>query len=140
MSAAPTGGLDAWPEALRKELAANDRNGRVGTRLLSRSERVRVWSLALEPGERVPFHRHVLDYFYTALTPGRGRSRSSDRRISDFEFEAGDTEHLRFGPGESSVHDLENIGDARFAFTTVEFLDSANPPLDIPRQPGEPPG
>ena len=138
MTAAPTNGPGAWPQALREELAANDRNGRVGTRLLSESSRVRVWSLTLGPGERVPFHRHVLDYFYTAVTAGRGRSRGSDGHVQEFAFEVGDTEHLSFGPGEASVHDLENIGDAGFAFTTVEFLDSANPPLDIPRRPGEP--
>jgi hypothetical protein len=29
------------------------------------------------------------------------------------------------------MHDLENIGDTELAFTTVEFLDSANPPLTL---------
>ena len=30
------------------------------------------------------------------------------------------------------IHDLENIGDTVLAYTTVEFLDSANAPLPIP--------
>jgi hypothetical protein len=30
------------------------------------------------------------------------------------------------------IHDLENIGDTDMVFTTVEFLDSANAPLDLP--------
>ena len=29
------------------------------------------------------------------------------------------------------MHDLENIGDQVLAFTTVEFLDSLNPPLPL---------
>jgi beta-alanine degradation protein BauB len=29
------------------------------------------------------------------------------------------------------MHDLENIGDTVLAFTTVEFLDSPNPPLAV---------
>ena len=35
--------------------------------------------------------------------------------------------------GDFKVHDLENIGDAELIFTTVEFLDSENPPLDLPQ-------
>ena len=30
------------------------------------------------------------------------------------------------------VHDLENIADTELIFTTVEFLDCANPPLPLP--------
>ncbi|PJI37271.1 hypothetical protein CTI14_65355, partial [Methylobacterium radiotolerans] len=45
---------------------------------------------------------------------------------------AGDIQHLSFGPGESMTHDLANIGDTELIFTTVEFLDSANPPLALP--------
>ena len=29
------------------------------------------------------------------------------------------------------VHDLENIGDNELLFTTVEFLDSPNAPLEL---------
>ncbi len=52
-----------WPEDLRRDLAMNALNGAVGTQLVSETERVRVWSLKLAPGERIGFHRHVLDYF-----------------------------------------------------------------------------
>ena len=31
----------------------------------------------------------------------------------------------------TKIHDLENVGDADFWFATVEFLDSANAPLDL---------
>ena len=96
--------------------------------------RVRVWHLAIKPGERLPVHRHVLDYFWTALTPGKGRSHYHDGRTVEAEYRPGDTQHHRFGPGEFMMHDLENIGDTTLAFTTVEFLDSANRPLPIPEQ------
>jgi hypothetical protein len=46
-------------------------------------------------------------------------------------YRQGDTRHPEFGPGEFMMHDLENIGDTTLAFTTVEFLDSANPPLMV---------
>ena len=48
------------------------------TTLVSESDRVRVWTIRLKPGERIGFHRHVLDYFWTARdwrarTPARAR-------------------------------------------------------------------
>jgi hypothetical protein len=56
-----------WPDWLKREFETNQHNARVGTQLLSESERVRVWHLAIKPGERLPVHRHVLDYFWHRL-------------------------------------------------------------------------
>ena len=124
--------IESWPAEIRAEFAANAFNGCVGQELVSETDRVRVWSLSLKPGERLPFHRHVLDYFWTALTDGRSRSRYNDGRTVETAYKAGDTKHLHFGVGEYMVHDLENIGEGVLAYTTVEFLDSANPPLPVP--------
>jgi quercetin dioxygenase-like cupin family protein len=122
----------AWTTALREELARNTANGCVGHVLVSETDRVRVWSLRLAPGERIAFHRHVLDYFWTAVTPGRALSRYEDGRVAETTYAAGDTRHFTFGPGESMQHDLENTGETELVFTTVEFLASANPPLAVP--------
>lgn len=121
-----------WPAELRRELELNSFNGCVGQMLVSESDRVRVWSLSLKPGERVGFHRHVLDYFWTVLTDGRARSHYSDGRVVVKEYYAGETKHMSFGKGEFMLHDIENVGDTLLLYTTVEFLDSANPPLPIP--------
>jgi hypothetical protein len=57
-----------WPDApvqlpqdLREEFLANRGNGRVGTRLVSETEKVRVWHLNLAPGGRIGFYTHFLD-------------------------------------------------------------------------------
>lgn len=121
-----------WDAAIRAEFERDQLNGRVGSTLVSQSERVRVWSLRLRPGERIGFHRHVLDYFWTAVSGGRSRSRYADGRILETEYPEGATRHFAFGPGEFMIHDLANVGDTELVFTTVEFLDSANPPLPIP--------
>jgi beta-alanine degradation protein BauB len=120
-----------WPSSIREEFKANQLNGRVGTRLLSETDRVRVWEIRLAPGERIGFHRHVLDYFWTAVTPGRARSHTEGGSVVEAVYAAGDTRHFVYGPGEYKIHDLENIGDADLWFTTVEFLGSANEPLEI---------
>ena len=117
---------------LAGEFAAARDNGCVGTSLLSEDARCRVWTIVLEPGARIGFHTHVLDYFWTAVTAGRARSHYGDGRVAEVDYRAGDIQHLSFGPGESMTHDLANIGDTDLIFTTVEFLDSANRPLDLP--------
>jgi len=123
----------AWPPVIARELQSRQFNGCVGTKLLSEDDRVRVWEIRLRPGERIGFHRHVLDYFWTAVTPGRARSHQQDGSTVESEYEAGETRHESYGPGEFKVHDLENIGGSELIFTTVEFLDSANKPLEIPK-------
>jgi quercetin dioxygenase-like cupin family protein len=124
----------AWPPALaaefERERATN--NPCVGSTLVSESERVRVWMIRLAPGERFGFHRHVLDYFWTCVTGGRGRQHVNDGKTVEYSYAPGETRHETYGPGEFKVHDLENIGDKEMVFMTIEFLDSANKLLAIP--------
>jgi len=111
-------------------------NGLVGQRLLSETEALRVWRIDLKPGERVPFHTHVLNYFWTALSAGRSRSTLPDGKSIETSYELGTTKHFTYGLGERMIHDLENIGDADLSFTTVELkLGSANAPLPLPFKP-----
>ncbi len=131
--------IEAWPEApsgwdaaRRAEFQARAGLGQVGSRLVSQTERVRVWHLALKPGERIGFHTHVLDYFWTAVTGGAARSHYADGRVAEVTYAAGDTRHFTFPAGGFMIHDLENTGETDLVFTTVEFLDSANAPLPLP--------
>ena len=121
-----------WPPSIIADFHANQANGCVGTKLVSQTERVRVWEIRLPPGHRLGFHRHVLDYFWTAVTPGRARSHRDDGSTVEVSYFPGETQHAHYAVGDFKVHDLENIGDADLIFTTVEFLDSENPPLDLP--------
>ena len=125
-------GFSKWPAWMAEEFERNQHNGCVGTTLLSESDRVRVWNIRLRPGERIGFHRHVLDYFWTAVTSGRAVSHTQDGATIERHYYAGETQHESYGPGEYKVHDLENTGDTELVFTTVEFLDSANAPLPVP--------
>jgi quercetin dioxygenase-like cupin family protein len=130
--------IENWPNApaamapnLQTEFEAHAGDGRVGNELLSETERVRVWAIRLKPGERLGFHTHVLDYFWTSVTGGRGRSHLNDGQVAEIAYSPGDIKQLTFKQGEFMVHDLENIGDTELLFTTVEFLDSINAPLKL---------
>lgn len=125
---------EEWPAAIRAEFEAEAKNpnGCVGQQLLSETDKVRVWRIHLKPGQRVGFHRHVLDYFWSAATAGKGRQYFNDGEMREYTYSAGETRHETYGRGEYKVHDLQNIGDTDLTFVTVEFLNSANKPLPIP--------
>src|SRR3978361_550166 len=63
-----------WPAAIPTHVAAHATRPPVTTQLLLANDRVRVWEIRLAPGERIGFHRHVLDYFWTAVTAGTALS------------------------------------------------------------------
>jgi beta-alanine degradation protein BauB len=123
-----------WPSNIRAEFdeESSNPNGCVGTELLSETDKVRVWIIRLAPGERVGFHRHVLDYFWTSVNGGHGRQHLMDGSTVEHTYSPGETRHESYGLGEFKVHDLENLGDREMIFNTIEFLDSANAPLPVP--------
>lgn len=130
------------PPHVRDELTRNVENGCIGQRLVAETERVRVWMIHLPPGQRLPMHRHVKDYFWLALTDGRARSHiltNQGLQLDEFELTAGATKYNKYGPGEFKFHDLENTGHTELVFATVEFRDSPNEFLPVPdsvRRPG----
>jgi quercetin dioxygenase-like cupin family protein len=124
-----------WEGALKTEFAreAEAPNGCVGTELLSETENTRVWMIRLKPGERVGFHRHVLNYFWTSVNGGHGKQHLMDGTTVEYSYYPGETRHETYGPGEFKVHDLTNLGDKDMIFMTVESITgSANKPLPIP--------
>jgi hypothetical protein len=125
-------GFADWTPELHAELGTHAANPRVGTRLLHEDGRTRVWEIRLAPGERLAFHRHVLDYFWTCVSGGDAISRDGEGNTKGRRYGVAETRALSFGEGESMIHDLINAGDADIVFTTVEFLDSAHEPLPLP--------
>ncbi len=129
---APPGSFDQWPAGLKQEMEANRFNPVVGSTLVSETEKLRVWHLLIPAGQRCTFHRHVLDYFWTCHSDGKARGYYEDGSITETTHFPGDTRHLTYATSEHLVHSVENIGDSDLLFTTVEFKQSANPPLDVP--------
>src|SRR3981189_1245108 len=85
-----------WTPALKTEFAheAEQPNGCVGSELLSETVKTRVWMIRLKPGERIGFHRHVLNYFWTAVTAGRARSHTQDGSVIEAPYAAGGHAHF----------------------------------------------
>jgi beta-alanine degradation protein BauB len=123
--------FSGWSASLIEELKSAPDNGKIGTRLLSECSTARIWEVRLAPAQRLGFHHHVLDYFWTVLSPGKALSRTADGLTRQLVYERGDTKELRYAKGEGMIHDLENIGSTELLFVTVEFLDSANSRLGL---------
>lgn len=105
------------------ELVAATDNLIVGTRLWFENERIRVWEIRLEPGQRGPFHNHTRNYFWTVVEGSRGLQRFADGTYAVRDYGVGDTKYLEHTPDNSLIHDLENVGDSVLRFVTVELLD-----------------
>lgn len=125
--------FEGWSSELREEFDMYANDGEVGSRLLSENDRVRVWEIRLAPGERWHVHRHVLDYFWTAINAGQSLQHTFDGTTREVSYSAGETRHFHFGAGEYLLHDIENIGTTGLVFSTVEHLDSENTPLALGR-------
>lgn len=119
---------------IAREIEAAAENGNVGQVLVSETDEVRIWRIALKPGERIGFHRHQLDYCWIAITGGRSASRLSDGQEVETTYRPGDCRYYSFGPGEFMIHDLTNIGDTELRFTTVEMKKSSNRPLPLDQE------
>jgi hypothetical protein len=124
----------AWAPEIAAEFNREQQNPNpcVGNILVSETDRVRVWMIRLQPGERIGFHRHVLDYFWTSVSGGRGRQHVHDGTTVEYTYAPGETRHETYGAGDLKIHDLENLGDKEMVFMTIEFKDSANRPLPLP--------
>ncbi|MGH8972406.1 MAG: cupin domain-containing protein [Acidimicrobiia bacterium] len=103
------------------ELARAQGNREVGTARRFENDHVRVWEIRLEPGERAAFHLHDQTYFWTVVEPGRGLQRFPDGSTVARDYAPGETKYLVHSPDDFMIHDLENIGETRLRFVTVEL-------------------
>ncbi|MGW0534823.1 hypothetical protein [Streptomyces sp. NPDC003032] len=118
-------GFARWSPELHTEFDDNAHHDRVGQTLVHETDLVRVWETHLQPGERLPVHRHVRDYSWTALTGGRARQHASDGTSREISYVRGQTLHFRCDGGRHHLHDLKNIGDDVLSFLTVEIKGGA---------------
>jgi len=102
-----------WPAALRDEFEreAGAPNGWCRQRARLRDRQGPGVDHPSRAGQRFGFHRHVLNYFWTAVTGSRGRQHLMDGTTVEYSYAPGETRHETYGPGEFKVHDLENIGE-----------------------------
>ncbi|HEU5111919.1 MAG TPA: hypothetical protein VFU96_01300 [Acidimicrobiia bacterium] len=110
------------PADFKDELAAAPDNFDVGTTVWFENDRIRVWEILLQPGERGAFHSHVTNYFWTVVEGSRGLQRFADGTFVVRDYVVGETKYLEHTPESALIHDLENVGESPLRFVTVELL------------------
>ena len=121
-----SGSFDATEFA--DELERAPHNHELGTSLWFENERVRVFEVRLDPGERGPFHIHNRTYFWTVVEPGRGLQHLADGTYVVRDYRLGETKFLVHSADKALIHDLENVGSTTLRFVTVELRDPATAP------------
>ena len=102
---------------------ATEPSEQVGTRIMFENDRVRVWDLALAPGESFETHIHRLDYFYIIASGGLIRFADPDdpADYQDVQFKDDDVVWVPVGPDGKVDNRLTNIGTKRHRNYVVEF-------------------
>jgi len=111
------------PAEFSGELENASSNKELGTSVWFENDRIRVWEVLLEPGERGAFHSHTTNYFWTVVEGSQGLQRFSDGTFVVRDYLVGETKYLEHSEDDYLIHDLENVGDTRLRFVTVELLD-----------------
>jgi enamine deaminase RidA (YjgF/YER057c/UK114 family) len=84
--------------------------GPIGDKVLFENEFVRVWSVTLDPGQRQPWHQHLLPYLIVPLTEGRNEMTFDDGRIRQTQEKPGEV--IWREPG--IPHELLNCSDWQY--------------------------
>ena len=97
--------------------------GNVGTRVVFENDRVRVWELDLEPGEKSDVHRHDLDYLIVQIEGDRiaavpePDSGGKYTQYIEVQAEPGKVSYLTRGGIETAV----NVGTRRYREILIEL-------------------
>ena len=94
----------------------------VGTRLLFENERMRVWDLALAPGESLPTHIHRLDYCFIVVQGGalQHTDPNNPQHTEDVQYHDDQVVFLEVGEG-MIHHRLTNVGTTPYRNLIVEL-------------------
>ena len=109
----------------RGRLVATDELGDVATRVLFDNDRVRVWELALAPGERSARHRHELDYLIVFVAGDRigvevdASSAGPYADSMEFDVPLGRCVFVERGGVETAV----NVGNEPYREILIELKD-----------------
>lgn len=103
------------------ERALASRNYEVGSRKLAETAEVRVWEIVLDPGERMPLHRHRCPYLWIVHAGAEVEIGYEDGATERYRHDDGEIVHVPVDRGHGLVHDLANVDSRRLVITTIEL-------------------
>ncbi len=100
----------------------NETSPNVGTKLMFENERVRVWDLALAPGESLATHLHRDDFLFIVVHGGSLQHVAEDNpnNVNAVRYEDDQVVFIEAGGG--VVHNrLVNVGDTPYRNFVIEL-------------------
>ena len=101
----------------------------IATKKIFENEKLSVWEMVLDPGERTEVHTHSHDYLFYVLEGSTGEVSDKDGNVvGALEMKAGDSYFFRI-EGQELVsgdfripltHSARNVGSTRFREILVE--------------------
>lgn len=104
---------------MAEDLGTPDELGDVATKLLFENDRVRVWEMVLEPGQRSDWHRHDHPYLLCIIEGQTIDARMASGRDLSIPAAAGTVYYVPPGATEVAV----NRSDTRFREVLIELKD-----------------
>ncbi len=99
----------------------------VGTKLLFENERIRVWDLALQPGEYLEKHIHREEFLFIVVEGGSLRHIDPENSANDRAVEFENDLVVHHQPDKNSAeggtihHRLVNVGDKPYRNYVIEI-------------------
>ena len=101
--------------------------GNIATKLLMENDRVRIWEMRLEPGQRSALHKHQLDYIMIQIAGDKMGARFEPDSGGEWvgldwvegEIAPGNVLYAKRGGIETAV----NVGQQEFYEIVVELKD-----------------
>ncbi len=91
--------------------------GPIGDKILFENDRVRVWSVQLDPGERQAWHKHDLPYVIVPMTAGKNIMYFEDGREKETNETVGGVLWREAG----APHELLNVSDWQYRNILIEM-------------------
>jgi len=107
----------------------------VGTKLVFEDERIKIWELFLEPGEKTGLHTHTRDYYFYVASGGTLEVLDKDDKscvqaevatgeVVSFQIKDGELFDVEGKPvGVPATHWARNIGDTTYREILVEVKE-----------------
>ena len=116
-----TSGFDNCPEELAEDFHRNEFDGRKGADQVY-EKTVCVWNMTQKSGKKMPDHRYVLSYFWTALSGEHFLRQTYIGTTYEIEFEAVTTIYDKESLNKFALHNLEEVAHTTLAFYAVELI------------------
>lgn len=118
----PKGHFKAWEEMRKKELECGQFPTDLGHQVLYEDGKIKLWSILLQPKEKLGFRRISCDFRAMSQVDGFAVSHRSTGEIFLIQCKKGEMYRYKKRELGEQIWDLENIGAEPLELVVIEYL------------------